>query len=61
MEVKAEDDAEPAERREDAQTEQQPAPEQVKVEGERSGSSSRKRHYDESRGYSYYEHREDKR
>ncbi|XP_024133376.1 heterogeneous nuclear ribonucleoprotein U-like protein 1 isoform X2 [Oryzias melastigma] len=61
VEVKAEDDAEPAERREDAQTEQQPAPEQVKVEGERSGSSSRKRHYDESRGYSYYEHREDKR
>ncbi|XP_023817272.1 heterogeneous nuclear ribonucleoprotein U-like protein 1 isoform X2 [Oryzias latipes] len=62
VEVKAEDEPEPAESRpEEAPTEQQPEPEQVKVEGDRGGSYSRKRHYDESRGYSYYEHREDKR
>uniref|UniRef100_A0A8C7Y5B2 Heteroous nuclear ribonucleoprotein U like 1 n=1 Tax=Oryzias sinensis TaxID=183150 RepID=A0A8C7Y5B2_9TELE len=62
VEVKAEEEPEPTEsQREEAPTEQQPEPEQVKVEGDRGGSYSRKRHYDESRGYSYYEHREDKR
>uniref|UniRef100_A0A665V530 Heterogeneous nuclear ribonucleoprotein U like 1 n=1 Tax=Echeneis naucrates TaxID=173247 RepID=A0A665V530_ECHNA len=35
--------------------------EQVKVEADRGGHYSRKRPYEENRGYSYYEHREDKR
>uniref|UniRef100_A0A667XM63 Heteroous nuclear ribonucleoprotein U like 1 n=1 Tax=Myripristis murdjan TaxID=586833 RepID=A0A667XM63_9TELE len=35
--------------------------EQIKVEADRSGHHSRKRPYDENRGYGYYEHREDKR
>nr|XP_020461223.1 heterogeneous nuclear ribonucleoprotein U-like protein 1 [Monopterus albus]XP_020461224.1 heterogeneous nuclear ribonucleoprotein U-like protein 1 [Monopterus albus] len=35
--------------------------EQIKVEGERGGNYSRKRPYEENRGYGYYEHREDKR
>lgn len=34
---------------------------QVKVEGEKGGHYSRKRPYEESRSYSYYEHREEKR
>lgn len=34
--------------------------EQVKVESDR-GHYGRKRPYEESRGYGYYEHREDKR
>ncbi|XP_051934842.1 heterogeneous nuclear ribonucleoprotein U-like protein 1 [Hippocampus zosterae] len=35
--------------------------EHMKVESERSGQYGRKRPYEESRGYNYYEHREDKR
>lgn len=37
--------------------------EQVKVEADRGGHyrDSRKRPYEENRGYGYYEHREDKR
>lgn len=35
--------------------------EEVKVEGDRGGHYGRKRPYEESRGYGYYEHREDKR
>ncbi|XP_031719402.1 heterogeneous nuclear ribonucleoprotein U-like protein 1 isoform X1 [Anarrhichthys ocellatus] len=35
--------------------------EQIKVEADRSGHSGRKRPYEESRGYGYYEHREEKR
>lgn len=34
---------------------------QVKGEDDRYGSYNRKRPYEESRGYGYYEHREDKR
>uniref|UniRef100_A0A3P9J4D3 Heterogeneous nuclear ribonucleoprotein U like 1 n=1 Tax=Oryzias latipes TaxID=8090 RepID=A0A3P9J4D3_ORYLA len=61
VEEEVEEEGQHARSTEEAPTEQQPEPEQVKVEGDRSGSYSRKRHYDESRGYSYYEHREDKR
>ncbi|XP_061637350.1 heterogeneous nuclear ribonucleoprotein U-like protein 1 isoform X2 [Phyllopteryx taeniolatus] len=35
--------------------------EQMKVESERSGHHGRKRPHEESRGYNYYEHREEKR
>uniref|UniRef100_A0AAR2M5N1 SAP domain-containing protein n=1 Tax=Pygocentrus nattereri TaxID=42514 RepID=A0AAR2M5N1_PYGNA len=35
--------------------------EQVKTEDDRNSSHSRKRPYDDSRGYGYYEHREDRR
>jgi len=35
--------------------------EQIKVEGDKGGQYGRKRPYEESRGYGYYEHREDKR
>ncbi|XP_042269741.1 heterogeneous nuclear ribonucleoprotein U-like protein 1 [Thunnus maccoyii] len=35
--------------------------EQVKVEADKGGQYGRKRPYEESRGYGYYEHREDKR
>lgn len=35
--------------------------EQVKVEADRGGHYSRKRPYEENRGYGYYEHREEKR
>ncbi|KAL6115757.1 hnrnpul1 [Pungitius sinensis] len=35
--------------------------EEIKVEADRSGHHSRKRPYEESRSYSYYEHREEKR
>lgn len=35
--------------------------EQIKVEADRGGHYGRKRPYEESRGYGYYEHREDKR
>ena len=69
MEIKVEDDPEAAgDRQQDIQgTEQQPEQdgagqmEQVKVEGDRGGQFSRKRPYEENRGYGYYEHREDKR
>lgn len=68
MEVKTEDEAEPAGDREQdiPRTEQQPEQEAdqaepVKVEPERGGHYGRKRPYEESRGYGYYEHREEKR
>lgn len=35
--------------------------EQVKVEADKGGNYSRKRPYEESRSYGYYEHREEKR
>lgn len=63
--------AEPAEvKTEDTQTTEQQRgqdgtaqAEQVKVEADRGGHyrDSRKRPYEENRGYGYYEHREDKR
>lgn len=34
---------------------------QVKAEDEQQTSQSRKRSYDDGRGYGYYEHREDRR
>ncbi|XP_063350399.1 heterogeneous nuclear ribonucleoprotein U-like protein 1 [Pelmatolapia mariae] len=68
VEVKMEDESEGAgERQQDNQHEQQHGqdtagqPEQVKTEGERGGHYGRKRPYEENRGYSYYEHREEKR
>uniref|UniRef100_A0A3B4T3L5 Heteroous nuclear ribonucleoprotein U like 1 n=1 Tax=Seriola dumerili TaxID=41447 RepID=A0A3B4T3L5_SERDU len=69
VEVKMEDDAEAAEDRQqdihktEQQREQDGAgqAEQVKVEADRGGHYSRKRPYEENRGYGYYEHREDKR
>lgn len=35
--------------------------EQIKVEADKGGHHGRKRPYEESRSYNYYEHREDKR
>jgi len=69
VEVKTEENVDPAgDGEQDSQEkEQQPEQdaadqaEQVKVEGDRGGNYSRKRPYEESRGYSYYEHREEKR
>lgn len=68
VEVKMEDESEGAgERQQDNQHDQQHGqdtagqPEQVKTEGERGGHYGRKRPYEENRGYSYYEHREEKR
>uniref|UniRef100_A0A669EFH8 Heteroous nuclear ribonucleoprotein U like 1 n=1 Tax=Oreochromis niloticus TaxID=8128 RepID=A0A669EFH8_ORENI len=66
--VKMEDESEGAgERQQDNQHEQPHGedtagqPEQVKTEAERGGHYGRKRPYEENRGYSYYEHREEKR
>uniref|UniRef100_A0A3P8QP81 Uncharacterized protein n=1 Tax=Astatotilapia calliptera TaxID=8154 RepID=A0A3P8QP81_ASTCA len=66
--VKMEDESEGAgERQQDNQHDQQHGqdtagqPEQVKTEDERGGHYGRKRPYEENRGYSYYEHREEKR
>lgn len=69
VEVKMEDEPEAIEGRQqdnhgtEQQREQDGAghAEQVKVEADRGGHYGRKRPYEESRGYSYYEHREDKR
>lgn len=68
VEVKMEDESEGAgERQQDNQHDQQHGqdtagqPEQVKTEDERGGHYGRKRPYEENRGYSYYEHREEKR
>lgn len=69
MEVKKEDDPEPADnhqqdsRSTERDREQEvPAPaEQVKAEADKGGHNSRKRPYDDNRTYSYYEHREEKR
>lgn len=59
MEVKTEDDPEPAgDRQQDNHTAQT---EKVKVEADKGGHYSRKRPYEENRGYGYYEHREEKR
>lgn len=58
VEVKTEDDPEPAADRQDNHTTQ---PEQVKVEADKGGHYSRKRPYEENRSYGYYEHREEKR
>lgn len=38
-----------------------PHAEQVKVEADKGGHYGRKRPYEESRSYGYYEHREEKR
>lgn len=62
VEVKMEDESEGAgERQQDNQQDTAGQPEQVKTEGERGGHYGRKRPYEENRGYSYYEHREEKR
>ncbi|XP_041850279.1 heterogeneous nuclear ribonucleoprotein U-like protein 1 [Melanotaenia boesemani] len=69
VEVKTEQDAEAVEDRSqetqdaDQQRGQDAAgqAEQVKMEGDRGGNYSRKRPYEENRGYGYYEHREEKR
>ncbi|XP_072248001.1 heterogeneous nuclear ribonucleoprotein U-like protein 1 isoform X3 [Leuresthes tenuis] len=69
VEVKTEENVGPAGdgEQDNQETEQQPEQdaadqaEQVKAEGDRGGNYSRKRPYEESRGYSYYEHREEKR
>lgn len=69
MEVKLEEETEAAEDRQqetqatEEQTEQNASDQtpQVKVEAERGGHYGRKRPYEESRGYGYYEHREEKR
>ena len=69
MEIKTEDDSgAPVDREQDNHgTEQQheqdsaAQAEQVKVEADKGGNYSRKRPYEENRGYGYYEHREDKR
>ena len=69
MEIKTEEDPAPAgdKPQENQETEQKheggdaaPA-EEVKVESDRGREHSRKRPYEESRSYGYYEHREDKR
>lgn len=66
VDIKIEDDSESRDK-DVQQEEQQPGQdgtgqaEQVKVEADKSGQHSRKRPYEESRGYGYYEHREDKR
>lgn len=39
----------------------EPQAEEIKVEADKSGSQGRKRPHEESRSYSYYEHREEKR
>ncbi|KAK5611912.1 hypothetical protein CRENBAI_007128 [Crenichthys baileyi] len=60
-EIKTEDGAEPVEdRREGAQGTEQQDQAEIKVE-ENKGGNSRKRPHEENRGYSYYEHREEKR
>uniref|UniRef100_A0A8D3BEW3 Uncharacterized protein n=1 Tax=Scophthalmus maximus TaxID=52904 RepID=A0A8D3BEW3_SCOMX len=69
VEVKIEDDPDAAgDRGPDVHEEEQKPgqddagqADQVKAEGDRGGNYSRKRPYEESRGYGYYEHREDKR
>ncbi|XP_061575879.1 heterogeneous nuclear ribonucleoprotein U-like protein 1 isoform X2 [Cololabis saira] len=69
VEVKTEDGYEPAGDREQETpgTEQQRGEdatgqaEQVKSESDKGGNVSRKRPYEENRGYGYYEHREEKR
>lgn len=68
MEIKTEDESEPAEeRQQDSEGPEQRGQgsagqaEQVKAEADRGGNYSRKRPYEENRGYSYYEHREEKR
>lgn len=69
VELKTEDDPEAAgDKQQDVQDTEHPREEdgaaqaeQVKVEADRGGHYSRKRPYEESRGYGYYEHREDKR
>lgn len=69
VEVKTEDDAEAATggqqyvQEEEQQREQDNTWQagQVKAESDKGGQHSRKRPYEESRSYSYYEHREDKR
>lgn len=69
VEVKTEDDPEPAG---DPQQDNQgtelhheqdgtPRAEQVKVESDKAGNYGRKRPYEENRSYGYYEHREEKR
>ncbi|XP_047247327.1 heterogeneous nuclear ribonucleoprotein U-like protein 1 isoform X1 [Girardinichthys multiradiatus] len=60
-EIKTEDEVEPVEdRREGAQGTEQQDQDEIKVE-ENKGGNSRKRPHEENRGYSYYEHREEKR
>lgn len=69
MEVKKEEDPEPvADQQQDNHNSQHASvqddtahSEQVKMEGDKGGHYSRKRPYEESRSYSYYEHREEKR
>ncbi|XP_060768561.1 heterogeneous nuclear ribonucleoprotein U-like protein 1 [Neoarius graeffei] len=62
VESKKDDDAP---QQEEAANEQTPAEgehaAQVKTEGDQQTSQSRKRPYDDGRGYGYYEHREDRR
>lgn len=66
MEVKMEDEPEAAgnTEQESQRTEHQDGAvqgEQIKVEADKAGNNSRKRPHEESRGYNYYEHREEKR
>lgn len=63
VEVKTEDDQqEDNQGTEDQQRQDEAArTEQVKVEADKGGQYSRKRPYEESRSYGYYEHREEKR
>ncbi|KAL3057848.1 hypothetical protein OYC64_008155 [Pagothenia borchgrevinki] len=66
VEVKMEDEPEAAgnTEQESQRTEHQDGAvqgEQIKVESDKAGNNSRKRPHEESRGYNYYEHREEKR
>ncbi|KAI4814972.1 hypothetical protein KUCAC02_005145 [Chaenocephalus aceratus] len=66
VEVKMEDEPEAAgnTEQESQRTEHQDGAvqgEQIKVEADKAGNNSRKRPHEESRGYNYYEHREEKR
>lgn len=74
VEIKKEDESESTEQEVPKAEQEVPEPEQehgqdssgqaeqVKVEADKRGDQySRKRPYEESRGYGYYEHREDKR
>uniref|UniRef100_UPI0037E7A8D0 heterogeneous nuclear ribonucleoprotein U-like protein 1 n=1 Tax=Semicossyphus pulcher TaxID=241346 RepID=UPI0037E7A8D0 len=69
VEVKLEDDPEPAEDQQQDSHGTEPQSEldgtaqaeQVKAEDDKGGHYGRKRPYEESRAYGYYEHREDKR